>query len=863
MEFYHRIQETRTLLVKEFMITGNISKSTAISYSQAFVNRMILYFFIEAIKKKNDNDFFHQMHQIVGQNNHFTRNSSIIFKELKKLISFQDDQYEFLQKNRSFSIITCLYDLPPNCRIDDLRESTLQNQKVKSSESSRVKALLDDLPPEINPIFQNLFILASLRYGSEITVYTLGTIFEQSITEGERLLEQEESQRKKCGIYYTPEFITDYITRHTLIPYLSSKNALSIEELVAEYESSIEILEKKLHSVKILDNACGSGAFLVKTAEILLLIHQEVARIKDEKIDNGSFHSKFTTELATIYSTNIFGVDLSQKAIEIAKLSIFLDLEMNDAQDSIWEKNLKVGDSLFDHPVEDPTLNFDWKSQFPTIIDRGGFDILIGNPPYIDIKELSPGKVKLIFQKYKTTHNRMNIYATFIERGLTLLKPQGYLGYIVPNSILYNSSYKFLRILLLQKTEILQIVKLPDDVFLNAKVETIIFTLMKGQKKDKECEILIFPRKSRLESIHPTRAKKHFFINNEDWRHNLPDSISQSKQDPRFRKEIYPLLLIDRETRILLDKIDQNSVSLGTPSNTQDALCDFSLGITPYDKYCGHTVDQIQNKVFHSSIKLRNEYKPLLRGEDIIPFGVFWKGDHFIRYGNWLGSMREERFFSSKHIVIRQILSGNPPRIYAGLVENQALYNTQIAFNLLLKKDQEVSFEYLLGILNSKLMTYYHKNRFLDETKILFQKILIQNAKKLPIRLAGDQLREDVTSVVKRMMNLIQKRHDIQVNLLKALKSRFKLKKITRKMQRFPEITLKILMKEIENQTEDPITGQQKKRLTREWTIFQNQSYLYQDEVDKLKLNLDKSVWNIYGLTTKETELIEEDFSGI
>lgn len=118
-------------------------------------------------------------------------------------------------------------------------------------------------------------------------------------------------------------------------------------------------------------------------------------------------------------------------------------------------------------------------------------------------------------------------------------------------------------------------------------------------------------------------------------------------------------------------------------------------------------------------------------------YSVDWGGKEYISYGKWLGAPREKRFFTEPRILVRQIVSGSPLRIYAGFTTEE-LYNTQTVFNIISKDEDKLPMKYLLALLNSNLMNFYHRFRYLDLSKNLFQKILIQNCKKFPVRLLVD-----------------------------------------------------------------------------------------------------------------------------
>ena len=149
----------------------------------------------------------------------------------------------------------------------------------------------------------------------------------------------------------------------------------------------------------------------------------------------------------------------------------------------------------------------------------------------------------------------------------------------------------------------------------------------------------------------------------------------------------------------------------------------------------------------------------LLRGADVGRYYVSWNGKEYIRYGKFLGAPREERFFAQDHIAVRQIVSGNPLRIYAGYA-NGGLYNTQSIFCIV---SHSIDLRYLLALLNSKLINFYHKYKFLDVTKNIFQKILIQNCKKFPIPAldlsskAGKAAHGNLVALVDTMLELKRK----------------------------------------------------------------------------------------------------------
>ncbi|HHT52133.1 MAG TPA: N-6 DNA methylase [Bacteroidales bacterium] len=350
---------------------------------------------------------------------------------------------------------------------------------------------------------------------------------------------------------------------------------------------------------------------------------------------------------------------------------------------------------------------FEWRFEFPEVLNNDGefvgFDVVIGNPPYVDLKELDNDLVKFIFTHYNTSSNRVNLYSTFVEKAYSLLKPEGYFSFIIPNSILMGSSYQNLRNLI--KKEIYGIVKLPEKVFEDAIVETVIIEFKKNSKFE-TCQTLVYKKDEKVIQLDPTLKQ---IVSKKSW---------EIYNEPKFN--IY-----------ISDKIIKPLMKIHGKGKKLGEIADFTLGITPYDKYKGHSKELIENKEFHSDLKLSDEYKPLIKGENIVPYYVDETVNSYIKYGSWLGAPREERFFTEPRVIVRQIVSGKPPKIYAGYTD-KPLYFTQIGFSIIPKSYITV-FE-LTTLLNSKLMNFYHKYLFLDIEKELFQKILIENCKLFPCK---------------------------------------------------------------------------------------------------------------------------------
>ena len=227
----------------------------------------------------------------------------------------------------------------------------------------------------------------------------------------EELKADSKGRRKKDGIFYTPDYITDYICKNTIIPYLSvSGKANTVKSLFRNilWGSEIEKLDEKVKNIKIIDPACGFGAFLNKAADILLEIHKAIYELKQgsnnfnineswkrkrkrtenvQHFDLGVYVFDALSKRREILLDNIYGVDLNPESVEITKLSLFLKVCEKGKKLPDLDNNIKCGNSLIDDPkfTDKP---FNWEEEFKEIFEAGGFDIVIGNPPYVVKNEL-------------------------------------------------------------------------------------------------------------------------------------------------------------------------------------------------------------------------------------------------------------------------------------------------------------------------------------------------------------------------------------------------------------------------------------------------------------------------------------------
>ena len=348
-------------------------------------------------------------------------------------------------------------------------------------------------------------------FASEVSVTVLGHIFEQSIADVERLqavargeeeLEKTSGitgRRKRDGVVYTPDYIARFIVTETLGAHLAevfvsilqdyAKKGSDLSDYAAiRWRRNTGELEawksyrERLRSLRIVDPACGSGVFLIMAFDFM---KAELTRVND-KIASlegslGYIEDLFDPD-SEILTNNLFGVDVNSESVEITKLSLWIKTARHGKVLDSLSGNIRVGDSL----IESANFaylehEFNWASAFPEVMgEEGGFDVVMGNPPYVRMEFLKALKPHLE-TRYEVASNRADLYCYFYERGLRLLKPGGRLGYISSNTFFKTGSGKPLRQYLLREATVESVVDFGDlQVFEGVTTYPAIVTLKRG-----------------------------------------------------------------------------------------------------------------------------------------------------------------------------------------------------------------------------------------------------------------------------------------------------------------------------------------------------------------------------------------------
>jgi hypothetical protein len=352
-------------------------------------------------------------------------------------------------------------------------------------------------------LVMELASLGQWDYRSDVPVTVLGHIFEQSVTDLERLRAESRgetppkvSKRKREGVVYTPDIVTRFLAERTVGKTLEERftGLLAVHATESALPSNGDPIAWRdakeserafwreyvaiLRGLRIVDPACGSGAFLVAAFDLLAAeYHRAVERLHalGLKIDFDFYDQMLTG--------NLYGVDRNAESVEITRLSLWLKTARNKHRLQNLDVTIKVGDSLIGD-AQFTDRPFDWRSAFPDVFADGGFDIVIGNPPYVRmelIKRMKP----YLEQHYAVAADRTDLYAYFFERGVGLLKDGGRLGYISSSTFFRTGSGENLRTYLVDNVAIEAVVDFGDlQIFEGVTTYPAILTLRKGCTPD-------------------------------------------------------------------------------------------------------------------------------------------------------------------------------------------------------------------------------------------------------------------------------------------------------------------------------------------------------------------------------------------
>lgn len=721
--------------------------------------------------------------------------------------------------------------------------------------------------------------LSAYDFESDVDVNILGHIFENSLSEIEEVTQQinsgeapQTSKRKQDGVFYTPQYITKYIVENTVGRLCAEKKqALHIDE--AEYFSDqrrqlqtkkrlLEQLQQYrqwLLDITILDPACGSGAFLNAALRFLMDEHHLIDEM-EAKVTGSAI--VFPDVENSILEHNLYGVDINEESVEIAQLALWLRTAKPHRKLNSLNQNIKCGNSLISDPAIAGEKAFDWQKEFPQVFEKGGFDVVIGNPPYVQLQSM--GAMSDVYAQcgFETYNKSADLYCLFTERGYSLLKPGGLQSFIMPNKWMLVAYGKELR-KFMAKTDMQQIINFGDVQFFDeATIYVCIFVTKKSCERSKEVMALSLNQKT----YHG------------DFLHEVPEQLASYPSETFGEKEwiIQPKahfnILQKMQTGVALKDMPI-SINYGIKTGYNDAF--FIDGAT-------------MDRLIAEDPKSAELIKPLLRGRDIQAWMPEWDDlylistfpallldidnypaikEHLLSFGKerleQSGAKGARKKTSNKWFETQDTISyyeefSKPKIMYCEITaffpfiyDVKGYFCNNKAF-MITANDDTVNLKYITAILNSrlcKLWIWYNCPELQGGTREI-RKVYFENF-CIPLD-ADQQPLADLTDLQMQHVSQLQQKRS---RFLRRLTENFEGIKLTTALQTFDQLDFKAFVAELKKQKIKLSLVQQD-----EWEDYFTQ---YAEACRELSTKIaatdseiDQRVSDLYGLTEEEILII-------
>jgi len=719
-----------------------------------------------------------------------------------------------------------------------------------------------------------------------VDVNILGHIFEHSLGEIENVqaeikgekLDQQKTRRKKEGIFYTPKYITKYIVENTVGKLCEEKrNELDIideeyakgrknrkKDIVKSLDEKLITYRDWLLSLTILDPACGSGAFLNQALDFLIEEHGKIDDLRAQLFGGGIVFSDITTD---ILEKNIFGVDLNEESIDIAKLSLWLRTARKGRKLTTLSNNIKCGNSLIDDPEVTGEKAFQWQKEFPEIFKNGGFDVVIGNPPYVRVQQLDYSTIDFLKTQFKTALKRIDISLCFIELSSKLIKNDtGLTSFITSNQFLTTEYGQAMRAFLLTNYNLVECVDfgyLP--VFADALTYVSIFTFKKSINKTFSY--------SHVDSIINAMSNNFGIpqiiditqLNDDNW--NLKNYAS-SNIWARIFSNCKEISEIGNAWYGIISGAD--SIFIFTKDQYQNSEIEKELFIPLLRaQNCTKYYCLVSEKYIFYPYKLEDDKTVLLTENELQQ--KFPKGHQYLlSHKNELEARKDSRDtfkgrpdwycltrFGQFDVFnkIKIVTPGEVKQHKFCLDFANAGFSGARVFAITI--DNELfDVKYVLCLLNSELMKSYLQS-FSSLKNGGFYSYSSNILNKAPIKQISIAEQQIYIILADKIYNLTNDYYQKRNKFLKHLVDNFENIKVTNTLEKFDEIDFKGFIIELSKQKIKLSLIQQD-----EWedyfSVYQSEIQVIKTEIEKTDKEIDRMVYELYGLTEEEIKIVEE-----
>lgn len=775
--------------------------------------------------------------------------------------------------------------------LDKGRQGTSSRAEIYAYNGGLFKedALLDSLELDNALLSKHTYKLASYDFESQVDVNILGHIFENSLNEIESVnaeieggdFDKQKSKRKKDGVFYTPKYITKYIVENT-VGKLCDEKKLELGFKEEEYfkgrknrkKSTITKLVTVLDTYRdwllqltICDPACGSGAFLNQALDFLIKEHNYIDELKTKVLGGGL---QFPDIENTILENNIYGVDLNEESVEIAKLSLWLRTAQPRRKLNDLNSNIKCGNSLIDSKAVAGDKAFNWQEQFAKVFANGGFDVVIGNPPYVRqelFKEIKP----YLEKNYKCYNSVADLYTYFIEKGIKLMNKEGLFSFILPNKFLKATYGKNIRKIIKEDANLELLLDFDDyPVFADATTYPVIYVLNKN----------------------PDYKAKTFLYSEINKRDNTDDPIitlELKKHEVSFKSLSVDMWnFIDITSFKLLEKLNKDSISLGNYVNKK-----VFRGLTT-GKNEAFIIDSIKRKeLIDKDSKNSERIKVLATGKEVKRNTFNFQDNYLLFTGydedilNTFPDIHKELDNYKEALIKRYDQGANywnlracayyeemqqPKIIYPRINNRGNFYFDEKGEVFLLDNNFFISTDSksLLGLLNSKLVFFYLKN-ICTTLQGGFYDFRRDKITTIPISNNLDSINLNLSELSSKLISHTEQNNSLINKFQNYLKSQFQLQKLSKKLQNWHDLEFGDFIKELNKaiKTNNKLRIKEgleaiptlTKKDEFEWLeLFEDnkqKAQELQNQISQTEKEIDAMVYELYGLTEDEISIVE------
>jgi len=684
--------------------------------------------------------------------------------------------------------------------------------------------------------------LSKYNFSEDLSVNILGHIFEQSISDLEEIKNKVNeknnldvtslSRRKKDGIFYTPDYIVRYIVENSLGAYLREEEEKLKDEFGLKgdiqdktYTKREQLAYKKyqvfLQNIKIIDPACGSGAFLVYVFDYLMAENQRVGDIIGNTI--------FSTDsyIRDILRNNIYGVDLNEESVEITKLSLWLKSAQKGKKLTSLDNNIKCGNSLIDDPSIAGDKAFNWNKKFSEVFKNGGFDVVVGNPPYVATKQISKAERDYFWVRYKELlFSEMDLYEIFTYKMIgELLTSGGYLGFITPNSYFTNTSFKLYRDYIIENTQIKSIVDFPYRFFPfpDVNTETAILITKKQHSGSSEVELWSADKVavSALSVVNKYSIKNDIHAKQSVIR-DMYDGKIIINQDPVITKML-------KIKNYFGSKLELHKGWMSVPRITAIGSSVIDKGIFTRSEVNDYNIGESCAKYLEGRDIHRYYFDPVEKYVNISDIDSKTRGWHY-----------------NEKIILQRIVGQNKNKIFA--TYDSSNYIIFPNANVINSIDKEPLLAYL-AILNSRLISYFY-NAYFGESNTNLTKAALEG---IPLPVIGHDIKQSLEYKSNIMLDSTKQLNDLSLRFQKLLSVELNITSWPAKLKKWWALDFNDFIAYLKIK----LSLQQKDELLSLFEKYRTECSNLNNQIEQTDRDIDQLVYKLYNLSPEEIDMVK------